>query len=93
MASHKDSDEESALGIATPPTASKKARASKATPSKATPNAAGEDGGEVAGNKFSSSELQLLVEMLRTLASNANGAKFDWAAISEKLELPSAGAT
>lgn len=88
MESTTSSSRESPFEVVTP-TATKKARGAKATS-----KAAGEDGGEnAAGGSFSATEVKLLIEMLATLGESSNGIKFNWAAISEKLDLPSAGAT
>lgn len=87
MASVGDNDMASPITVATPPTV-KKGRAGP----KNTPKAAGECGGEN-DERFSSTEVRLLVEMLSTLGEGSNGIKFNWAAITEKLDLPSAGAT
>lgn len=78
------SGRESPFEVVTP----KKARSSKATP-----KAAGDDGVENGGGNASVAEVKLLIEMIATLGESSNGIKFNWAAISEKLGLPSAGAT
>ncbi|KAL2106476.1 hypothetical protein VUR80DRAFT_6670 [Thermomyces stellatus] len=85
---HISSGHESPIEVVTPPTVTKKSR-----PAKATPKAAGGDCGEATGRSFSATEVKLLIEILATLGESSNGIKFNWTAISEKLDLPSAGAT
>ncbi|MBE3048064.1 hypothetical protein IMZ48_37260 [Candidatus Bathyarchaeota archaeon] len=80
------------IDVVTPPTVTKKSRAApKATTPKATP--AGDGDAEKDSGNFSKTEMMLLIEMISTLGESANGIKFNWAAVSEKLGLPSAGAT
>lgn len=88
MDSTSSSGHESPIEVVTPPTVTKKSR-----PAKATPKAAGGDCGEATGRSFSATEVKLLIEILATLGESSNGIKFNWTAISEKLDLPSAGAT
>lgn len=89
-----NSDQESPFEVVTPISTPKPKRALKSTP-KATPMAAGDGNG--AGNdqseNISLAEGRLLIEMLSAVCENSTGTKFNWAAISDKLGLPSAGAT
>lgn len=94
MSHINNSDQESPFEVVTPISTPKPKRVAKGTP-KATPKAAGDGNG--AGNDHSENislaEGRLLIEMLSAVCENSTGTKFNWAAISEKLGLPSAGAT
>ena len=81
------------IDVVTPPTVTKKSRT--ALPKAATPKAipAGDGDADKDAGNFSKTEMMLLIEMITTLGESANGIKFNWAAVSEKLGLPSAGAT
>lgn len=93
-----NSDQESPFEVVSPVSTPKPKRAAKATPKatpKVNPKAAGDSNGN--GNdqaeNISLAEGRLLIEMLSAVCENSAGTKFNWAAISDKLGLPSAGAT
>ncbi|SPO04318.1 uncharacterized protein DNG_07002 [Cephalotrichum gorgonifer] len=83
----KSEYEEDYFQVTTPPpaTPSPKKKRVPAAPSAAT----GDGAGNESAGAVSNAEARLLIEMLLS----SGPAKFNWAAISDKLELPSAGAT
>ena len=88
-----NSDQESPFEVVTPISTPKPKRAAKGTP-KATPKAVGDNTGtNDQSENISLAEGRLLIEMLSAVCENTGGTKFNWAAISDKLGFPSAGAT
>lgn len=84
------SDQESPFEVVTPVSTPKPKRAAKGTP-----KATGDDNGNGIdqAEKMSLADGRLLIEMLSSICENSSATKFSWAAISDKLGLPSAGAT